>query len=248
MAWIEHGGGIQGIKVRGNTYFREFARLLVIAQNAPDLVAWWDRSNLPPAEVFVALDHGRKDKCTVAVRRGREGLRVTTTREVAGMRDMEKQTLRDALGIYAVADFRATLDALRSKAGLGEVPPHPAFPASLAPPQPEAAEEPPVAVLEVHVPLVPGTSQAEDPFSWIEDVEDFLSARRPVGPVTQLDHGEEVGDSYVFPLAGGELEDLLTVAREIAALPSVPAGVYAVLVDSDLLGAGDGQRLELDDP
>jgi len=162
------------------------------------------------------------------------------------MRVADKHQLNDALRGYAARDFRAMLESLRHRAGLGQPPPlDPALPAHAVLP-PSADDGPPVVVLEVHIPLVAGKASNEDPFAWTEDVEDFLAER--VGPVTGLDDGEEIGDTYVFPLVGGGIGDLLFVAREIAALPGVPAGVYAVLTDSASVGSEDGRRIELGHP
>ena len=105
------------------------------------------------------------------------------------------------------------------------------------------------SLVEIHVPLVPapGVPTAGYPFPWIDDVEEALAQGDGDGRYEVHDDGEELGDVYVFPITGDRESDLLDVAREIARLPRVPAGAYAVVADVDQEEMGTGRRVELSD-
>ena len=98
--------------------------------------------------------------------------------------------------------------------------------------------------MEVHVPLAartPGT--ASDAYAWIDDVEEHLGGLDG-SRGEEYDDGEELGDEYVFFVSGAAEPQLLDLAREVARLPRVPDGAYAVINDT----AGDlgrGRRVEL---
>lgn len=102
-------------------------------------------------------------------------------------------------------------------------------------------------VVEVHVPLTPVVGQAEEdyPFPWIDDVEEFLETLEPGGG-QEYDSGEELGEEYVFFLAGAPEPDLVTLAGRIANLPGVPSGVYVLVNDAEG-DMGTGHRIDLDD-
>ena len=58
------------------------------------------------------------------------------------------------------------------------------------------------------------------------------------------DDGEEFGDEYLFFVAGAPESDLLGLAREVAALPVVPAGAYATVTDTEA-DMGSGRHVDL---
>jgi hypothetical protein len=59
------------------------------------------------------------------------------------------------------------------------------------------------------------------------------------------DEGEEVGDAYVFVVAGAPAEGLLRVAADVAALPGVPPGAFAAITDEQSEEIGTGRRVAL---
>ncbi|WP_430867547.1 glutamyl-tRNA amidotransferase [Demequina aurantiaca] len=101
-------------------------------------------------------------------------------------------------------------------------------------------------VVEVHVPLVPGEGVPEDEYQypWIDTVYDFVMELD--GEHGEMyDDGEELGDEYVFFVSGATEDELVGLAREIAALPGVPDGVFAVVTDSDSEEMGTGRVVKL---
>lgn len=101
-------------------------------------------------------------------------------------------------------------------------------------------------ILEIHVPLTaaPGVEPGAYAYPWIDQVEDFLVDLEDEGAVEVYDDGEEIGDAYVFFIAGATEADLLTAARRVATLDGVPAGVFA-LVNDDGPPGGPGRRVDL---
>lgn len=104
----------------------------------------------------------------------------------------------------------------------------------------------PETVVEIHVPLRPAADLApgEYPYPWIDDIEDYLAERSEDGEVEVYDDGEEVGPEYVFFVCGAPEASLVGVAAEVAALPFVPDGAYAVVTDSTA-DVGAGRRVDL---
>jgi hypothetical protein len=100
-------------------------------------------------------------------------------------------------------------------------------------------------IVEIHIPLTPASDLREGdyPFPWIEDVEEFLSSLDG-SDGEEYDSGEELGDEYLFFLSGAPEQQLVAVARRVAALPRVPAGVYATVNDSEG-DMGEGRRVRL---
>ncbi|MFI7081444.1 hypothetical protein ACIBO1_29510 [Micromonospora sp. NPDC049903] len=98
-------------------------------------------------------------------------------------------------------------------------------------------------VVEIHVPLVPspGLDPGVDAFPWIDQVEDFLVDLEDEGAVEVHDDGEELGDVYVFYIAGETEASLLTAASRVATLDGVPNGVFAII-------NGDGTERRIDLP
>ena len=101
-------------------------------------------------------------------------------------------------------------------------------------------------VLEIHVPLVAADApDGEDPYAWIDDVEDFLAECEEDGRLEVLDDGEEIGADYVFFITGAPEDELLAVALEVARLPFVPEGAFAVVAEEDQAEIGAGRRVDL---
>jgi hypothetical protein len=82
-------------------------------------------------------------------------------------------------------------------------------------------------------------------FRWIDEVEEYLAEREETGTFEVYDDGEELGDAYLFFIAGASEETLLTVAADVAALPSVPQGVFAIVTDDEAEEMGVGRRVPL---
>ena len=59
------------------------------------------------------------------------------------------------------------------------------------------------------------------------------------------DDGEELGDEYLFFVAGAPESDLIGLARQISGLPEVPSGAYATMTDTEA-DMGGGRRVDLD--
>jgi hypothetical protein len=100
-------------------------------------------------------------------------------------------------------------------------------------------------VVEIHVPLVADPQAVDDDprFGWIDTIEEHL-AELEGDDAEPYDDGEEWGDEYVFFLTGDE-RTMLTVAATVAQLSGVPAGVYAMVTDSDADELGLGRRVDL---
>lgn len=104
-------------------------------------------------------------------------------------------------------------------------------------------------ILEIHVPLTPVAehSDAGYPYAWIETVQEHLA--RLTGLTQEYDDGEEWENldgqpEYLFFVYGGEQQQLVQMAAEVAVLPGVPSGVYVTLNDEhgDM---GEGRRIPL---
>ena len=102
-------------------------------------------------------------------------------------------------------------------------------------------------IVEIHVPLTPSPDLApgEYPFPWIDDVEETLGVGEEDGRYEVYDDGEELGEEYVFFITGEDEADLLAVATDIANMPGLPDGAFAVVTDEDLQDLGEGRRVEL---
>ena len=97
-------------------------------------------------------------------------------------------------------------------------------------------------LVEIHVPLVPLAGEAH--LSWIDDVEELLSGVEDEGRGEVYDDGEEFGNEYLFFVWNAPESDLLGIAREVAQLSGVPAGVYARVTDTGA-DMGEGRRVDL---
>lgn len=104
-------------------------------------------------------------------------------------------------------------------------------------------------VVEIHVPLTPveGLAEGDYPFPWIETIEEgfLFQLEEGSGAGEVFDDGEELGDEYLFFVWNGPEDALIELARQVANLPGVPQGVYAVVTSSDAEEMGKGRRVEL---
>lgn len=97
-------------------------------------------------------------------------------------------------------------------------------------------------MVEIHVPLVPQADEGQ--FAWIDSVEEFLVGMEDEGRGEVYDDGEEFGEEYLFFVWNAPESELLAIAREVARLDGVPAGVYARVTDTDA-DMGEGRRIDL---
>jgi hypothetical protein len=104
-------------------------------------------------------------------------------------------------------------------------------------------------VLEIHIPLtgnggvLPGEPEYE--FGWIDDIEEYLEDESSDGSFDIYDEGEDFGATYIFFVSGAAEEVLLTVARNVAVLPGIPSGAFAVVTDDQSEEMGTGRRIAL---
>lgn len=104
-------------------------------------------------------------------------------------------------------------------------------------------------LVEVHVPLVPveGAAEGEYSYPYLEAIEDVLFELDGQGRGEMWDDGEEFDDEYLFFISHASEEALLTLARELRALPGVPEQTYAVVSTTDAAEWGVGRRVDLSD-
>lgn len=113
-------------------------------------------------------------------------------------------------------------------------------------------------IVEIHVPLVStgapiGTtwprSSADIPDDsdcpWIFEIDEYLAERAEKGEFEVDDEGEEFGDAYLYFITGASEEALLAVAADVAGLPGVPRGVFALVTDDEAGEMGVGRRVPL---
>ncbi|WP_127504009.1 hypothetical protein [Actinoplanes solisilvae] len=93
-------------------------------------------------------------------------------------------------------------------------------------------------MVEIHFPVT-----AED--EWIDDVGDFMIDLEDEFGITEYEDGEEVGDDYVFFIAGASERRLLAAASRVATRKGVPAGAYAMVTDTEAAKVGMGRRVRL---
>ena len=99
-------------------------------------------------------------------------------------------------------------------------------------------------LVEIHVPLTPNdVPEGEYPFPWIDSVMEFLF-QLDGSKGEMYDDGEELGDEYLFFVHRAPEADLIELAREVAALPGMPEGIYATVTDTEA-DMGGGVRVEL---
>jgi len=102
-------------------------------------------------------------------------------------------------------------------------------------------------LVEIHVPLTPapGLAVGDYPYPWIEDTEEFLAQIEEQGIADVYEDGEEVDGAYVFFITGASEGELIAVAARVAALPTAPGGVFAMITAVDADAHGMGERVEL---
>jgi hypothetical protein len=104
-------------------------------------------------------------------------------------------------------------------------------------------------IVEIHLPLVDtGVRSPDNPdyaFGWIFEVEKYLAKHEEEDGFEVYDDGEEFGNDYLFFLSGAAERTLLSVARDVARLPGVPKGAYAIVTDDEAEEMGVGQRAPL---
>lgn len=104
-------------------------------------------------------------------------------------------------------------------------------------------------IVEIHLPLVDtGVRSPDNPdfaYGWIFEVEEYLVTHEDGGGFEVYDDGEELGDEYLFFLTGADERTLVSVARDVARLPGVPKGAYAIVTDDEAGEMGVGRRAPL---
>ncbi|WP_433009100.1 hypothetical protein [Kribbella sp. CA-294648] len=104
-------------------------------------------------------------------------------------------------------------------------------------------------IVEIHVPLtetgnvLPGGHGYAH--GWIDDIEEFLEDESSDGSFEIYDGAEELDGAYIFFIAGAPAEDLLRVAANVAALPAVPPGAFAVITNDQSEEMGTGHHVAL---
>src|SRR5689334_11354747 len=93
-------------------------------------------------------------------------------------------------------------------------------------------------MVEIHFPVT-----AED--EWIDDVGDYLIDLEEEYGLEEVEDGEEIGDEYVFFIAGARERTLLAAASRVALRKGVPAGAYAMVTDTAAAKVGLGRRVNL---
>ncbi|MBM2620789.1 hypothetical protein JIG36_35345 [Actinoplanes sp. LDG1-06] len=93
-------------------------------------------------------------------------------------------------------------------------------------------------MVEIHFPVT-----ADD--EWIDDVGDFLIDLEDELRLEEVEDGEEVGDEYVFFIAGANERTLLKAASRVATREGVPSGAYAMVTVTDAAKVGMGRRVSL---
>ncbi|MFC0622625.1 hypothetical protein [Kribbella deserti] len=83
------------------------------------------------------------------------------------------------------------------------------------------------------------------PLPWIGEVEQYLAEREAGGAFEVYDDSEELGDDFLYFITGASEEMLLAVAADVAALPGLPPGVYAIVTDDEAEEMGVGRRIAL---
>jgi hypothetical protein len=104
-------------------------------------------------------------------------------------------------------------------------------------------------IVEIHIPLTgKGGRMPDSPdyeFPWIDEVEEYLAEQEEKGTFEVYDDGEELGGAYLFFITGASEETLLTIAADVAALPGVPRGAFAIVTDDEAEEMGVGRRVPL---
>lgn len=255
--WLQTGGYLYGIGVKGRGYVTEFERLIDCAQRDANLAAWWSQAHLDPVYVYVALDDARGSlKASESIRTSGRELQVTVARSAADFRRTSTETLQR----LARADFASVLQRLQRRGRLPEPPiAEPLISTSI---QHESSEtsnlmtsvegriprlSPSSPSVEIRIPLLSSIAPENGKYAypWIEDVQDFLSELDELGECSLADDGEEVEESYSFRLTGRTSDSLLAIASRVARIAGVPCGVVAILTEEDGEGSGRENRVQV---
>ena len=103
--------------------------------------------------------------------------------------------------------------------------------------------EPDELLVEIWCPLA---DMAMDDFEeFFDEVWSYLEAEEHGLRAECFDDSETIGDHEVFAVWHGPEQELLEVARRVAALPKVPAGSYALVTTVEKQLSGEGRRVEL---
>lgn len=94
-------------------------------------------------------------------------------------------------------------------------------------------------MVEIHFPATGGDDE------WVDDVGDFMIDLEDEFGVEEYEDGEQVGDEFVFFLAGARERTLLAAASRVAVREGVPAGAYAMVTDTAAAEVGMGRRVKL---
>jgi hypothetical protein len=111
-------------------------------------------------------------------------------------------------------------------------------------------------VVEIHIPLVETRVRllddeelevASEPglevdSGWIATVEEYLAEREESGEFELYGDGEEHGGDYLFFLTGADEQTLLSIAADVARLPGIPPGAYAIVTDDEADEPGIGRN------
>lgn len=118
-------------------------------------------------------------------------------------------------------------------------------------------------IVEIHIPLVETRVQLPDDtepeagsepaaaspqlsleveFDWIVAVEEYLAKREESGEFEVYDDGESLGGDYLFFLTGADEPTLLSIAADVARLPGIPPGAYAIVTDDESNEMGLGRQ------
>ena len=105
----------------------------------------------------------------------------------------------------------------------------------------------PTLVVEIHVPLTPDRNavEGENPFPWIEDLEEFTTALEETGEAFVVEEGDEFEGHYVIVLTGAEESTLIALANRVSAMPGIPTGVFAMLTDDEAEELGQGTKVDV---
>jgi hypothetical protein len=93
-------------------------------------------------------------------------------------------------------------------------------------------------LVEIHIPVT------ADP-EWIDDVGDYMIDLEEELGLEEYDDGEELGDVYIFFIAGASERTLLKAASRIATREGVPVGAFAMVTDTNAPQIGMGRRVNL---
>lgn len=105
----------------------------------------------------------------------------------------------------------------------------------------------PELVVELHVPLEPDKDVPEGDyrFPWIDDIVEAIAELEDTTDTELYDDAEEFGDHYVFFLTGPDEASVISSAGALATRSGVPAGVFAMVSDSDAAEFGLGRRVDI---